>query len=402
MFRQASLLVGAIVLIAGINYRSCVCKADDAAKTLLHNEAGKPRDQKRASILARSGAKYTAERAVTAGLVWLAKHQLSDGSWSLHDYTKRCTDKTCTGQSDISNDPGATALGLLPFLAAGMTHKSKSPYKEHIGKGIEWLIQHQQPDGNLAKGPSQMMYGHGLATIALSEDYGVSGDKRVGMAAQAAVNFIVAAQNLKDGGWRYNPGDPGDTSVFGWQLMALKSAKMAGLNVAGRVITNARKYLDSVAIRDGTEYGYQPGVSPSPSMTAIGLLCRQYLGAKRDNPMLVGGVKYLMNHLPDEKLPNVYYWYYAQQVMHNMQDHEWDSWNRNTRGILLRTQVHDANSCANGSWDPAKDVWRKQGGRLMKTSLSVLPLEIYYHGHLPFFSGFDADQKETPERGSGK
>ena len=124
-------------------------------------------------------------------------------------------------------------MGLLPFLAAGQTHKSKGPYKEHILKGIEWLIAHQQPDGNLAKGAQQMMYSHGLATIALSEAYGLSGDKQVGMAAQGAVNFILNAQNAADGGWRYNPKDPGDTSVVGWQLMALKSAHMAGLNVGG-------------------------------------------------------------------------------------------------------------------------------------------------------------------------
>ena len=67
-----------------------------------------------------------------------------------------------------------------------------------------------------------MMYSHGLATIALCEAYGLSGDKQAGVAAQRAVNFILTAQNPNDGGWRYNPKDPGDTSVVGWQLMALK------------------------------------------------------------------------------------------------------------------------------------------------------------------------------------
>ena len=66
------------------------------------------------------------------------------------------------------------------------------------------------------------------------------------------------------------------------------------------------------------EYAYQPGQPASNTMTSVGLLCRQYLGAKRDNPMLTGGMAYLMNHLPDEGFPNIYYWYYATQVMHNM------------------------------------------------------------------------------------
>ena len=73
-----------------------------------------------------------------------------------------------------------------------------------------------------------MMYSHGLATIALCEAYGLTGDKQVGVAAQKAVNFIVKAQNAADGGWRYYPGDAGDTSVFGWQLMALKARKWPG------------------------------------------------------------------------------------------------------------------------------------------------------------------------------
>ena len=89
-------------------------------------------------------------------------------------------------------------------------------------------------------------------------------------------------------------------------------------------------------------------------MTAVGLLGRQYLGIKRDNPMLAGGMKYLMNDLPDETFPNIYYWYYATQVMHNMSGYEWDAWNRKMRDLLVRTQVRNADSCANGSWAPGR------------------------------------------------
>ena len=238
-------------------------------------------------------------------------------------------------------------MGLLPFLAAGQTHKSKGPYKDHILKGVHWLIAQQQPDGNLAKNCNPVMYSHGLATIALCEAYGLTDDKDVGRAAQGAVNFILKAQNQADGGWRYNPGDPGDTSVVGWQLMALKSAHMAGLDVGGQsqgsAFAGTSKWLDSVAVHDGTEYSYQPGQGPSNTMTSVGLLCRQYLGPG-DNPMLTGGMAYLMNHLPDEGFPNIYYWYYATQVMHNMNGYEWDTWNRKMRELLVRTQVRDVES----------------------------------------------------------
>ena len=92
------------------------------------------------------------ERAVNAALAWLARHQLYEGNWSLQHYVDRCGDHTCTGKGEILADAGATALGLLPFLAANQTHKSPGPYKEHVRKGIAWLILHQRPDGNLAHG----------------------------------------------------------------------------------------------------------------------------------------------------------------------------------------------------------------------------------------------------------
>lgn len=351
----------------------------------------------------KGGKDYTipSEHAVNAALVWLANHQLYEGNWSLQHYVDRCIDKTCTGTGEAVADAGATAMGLLPFLAAGQTHLSKGPYKEHIRKGLDWLIRHQQSDGNLAKGAAQMMYSHGLATIALCEAYEMTGDRRVGMAAQGAVNFILNAQNTADGGWRYNPKDPGDTSVVGWQLMALKSAQMAKLDVGGSVFSGTSKWLDSVAVHDGTEYAYQPLQGPSPAMTSVGLLCRQYLGAKRDNPMLTGGMAYLLQHLPDEGVsPNIYYWYYATQVMHNMGGyyrHEWETWNRRMRDLLVHSQVRGTSSCANGSWPPERDAWGRQGGRLMTTSLSCLTLEVYYR-FLPLFKSEAGDGEGGGEK----
>ena len=338
------------------------------------------------------GGTKESERAVQAALVWLANHQMLDGSWSLQDYTKRCKDKTCTGPCSITADSGATAMGLLPFLAAGLTHKSKGPYKEHVFKGIAWLLRHQQPDGNLAKNAQQMMYSHGLATIALSEAYGLSGDRQVGKAAQGAVNFILDAQNPADGGWRYNPRDPGDTSVVGWQLMALKSAHMAGLNVGRSGFSGTSKWLDSVADKGGTQYAYQAGQGATDTMTAVGLLCRQYLGARRDNPMLIGGTSYLMNRIPDEQGPNIYYWYYATQFMHNMSGYEWDTWNRKMRDFLIHTQLRNVDQCANGSWSPEKEAWGRYAGRVMTTSLSCLTLEIYYR-YPPLYDAGDGDDK---------
>ena len=119
---------------------------------------------------------------------------------------------------------GHCALGLLPFLAAGQTHNSPGPFQKTVFGGVYWLLNHQRPDGDLSADAPQQMYSHGVAAIALCEAYGLSKDKVVGAAAQKAINFIELAKNAKTGGWRYHPGEEGDTSVVGWQFMALKSA----------------------------------------------------------------------------------------------------------------------------------------------------------------------------------
>ena len=103
------------------------------------------------------------------------------------------------------------------------------------------------------------MYAHGLATIALCEAYGMTHDEHVGIAARLAVAYIERAQNESTGGWRYQPGDAGDTSVFGWQIMALKSAQLAGLPVNSIVFDNAQRWLHSVAKGEHLGlYSYQP------------------------------------------------------------------------------------------------------------------------------------------------
>jgi hypothetical protein len=341
----------------------------------------------RKASLASGGGTRQSERAVAGALHWLSRHQQYEGNWSL-DHTKKCTDHTCTGPGHHQADAGATAMGLLPFLAAGQTHKTTGPYRTNIHKGLLWLVRHQDRDGNLAKGCVQPMYSHGLATITLCEAYGLSGDRNLGAAAQLAVNYILAAQNKNDFGWRYNPGDPGDTSVVGWQIMALKSAQMAGLNVGGSTLEGAGKWLDLVKSGNyGEKFSYQPNSGATPAMTSVGLLCRQYLHSKRDDPMMVEGVKYLMNNMPDLNIHNIYYWYYATQVLHNYTGYEWDTWNRAMRKLLINTQINSKDTCANGSWDPdapSKDAWGAQGGRHMLTALSALTLEIYYR-YLPLY-----------------
>jgi squalene-hopene cyclase-like protein/prenyltransferase/squalene oxidase-like repeat protein len=347
---------------------------DQAASSFRHR--GKPR---------AIGATIPGERAVAASLNWLASHQMTDGSWSLN-HTSRCKSGFCSGPGQAKSDPAATALALLPFLAAGQTHQSDGPYKKTLSGGINWLLKNQKPSGDLSAG-SHQMYAHGLATIALCEAYGMTQDSRVGLAAQAAIRFIESGQN-RQGSWRYTHGsDDSDTSVFGWQVMALKSGQMAGLKVNPASLDGSKKYLKLCSSGTyGSEFSYSPGGRATGTMTSVGLLTSQYLGARRSDPVVLGGIEYLTKHPPMLEDRNTYYWYYATQAMHNVPGPEWDTWNRQMRRILIDTQ--DRSGCAAGSWNPAKpvdDPWGVQGGRLMVTSLSCLTLEVYYR-YLPLYT----------------
>jgi len=343
------------------------------------------------------GGTRATERAVAAALNWIARHQSRDGSWSIHDYGRQCKDNTCTGQGASHSDTAATAMGLLPFFAAGQTHKnSKSPYAKTINGGLAFLIHQQAQNGNLANG-QYTMYAHGLATIALSEAYGLTNDPHVGKAAQAAVHFIEYAQHPSTGGWRYSPGEEGDTSVVGWQVMALKSAQMAGLQVNTTTLAGAQTFLKKASSgAGGGLFAYVPGGGPTPTMSAVGLLCNQYLGTRRESPVMVEGVDYLMHNLPTRESRSIYYWYYATQVMHNLPGTQWDEWNRLMRRVLIESQVKGG--CAEGSWDPERpypDPWGNAGGRLMMTSLSCLTLEVYYR-YLPLYKLAEKGQPNPP------
>ncbi|MCE9554008.1 MAG: terpene cyclase/mutase family protein [Planctomycetes bacterium] len=328
------------------------------------------------------------EKSVAAALRWLARHQNKSGSWSLSRFSINCTEGVCSGHGSAESDAAGTAMGLLPFLASGYTHHKPNIYQQTVYRGVTWLITHQNPsNGDLSAGSGQMMYSHGLATIALCEAYGMSGDDRVGRAAQAAINFIQFAQDKQGGGWRYKPGEAGDTSVVGWQVMALKSGQMAKLQVNQRALDGAKKFLAAASGSEyGAKFGYTPGAGGTPTMSGVGLLCRQYLGAAKDDPGLIEGSKYLMVNLPDPNANrNIYYWYYATQVMHNMQGDDWQTWDLKMRRTLKKTQ--ERQGCAAGSWDPDKptaDAWGQHGGRVMMTSLSCLTLEVYYR-YLPLY-----------------
>jgi hypothetical protein len=323
------------------------------------------------------GGTPQSEEAVERGLRWLLAHQRIDGSWNFNHTTDACM-HYCTHPGTDASTTAATGLALLPFLGAGYTHR-EGEFQDVIGRGLDYLRSRGVliSYGNDLRDGS--MYGQGLATIALCEAYGMTHDETLKVPAQRGLDFIVYVQDLQGGGWRYNPGAPGDTTVTGWMLMALKSGQMARLNVPSPAIGLAERFLDSVQTADGSQYGYMSH-RPRPTTTAVGLLCRMYTGWRRDNPGLVRGVAHLNAWGPADD--NIYYNYYATQVMFHWAGPEWETWNRAIRERLIATQGRGGHE--SGSWYFGGN-YGDVGGRLYNTAMATMILEVYYR-HLPLYS----------------
>jgi hypothetical protein len=340
----------------------------------------------RTKMVKEGGGNTQSEAAVAGGLLWLARHQAPDGHWSLDGF-RRDAHCNCTGPGQ-NQDIAATAFGLLPFLGAGQTHKAtaegSTKYRKNVERGLKYLLLKQNSDGDFGSGQWEM-YAHGLASIAVCEAYGLTSDPMLKGPAQRALNFIARSQSPQ-GGWSYNAPCTGhDTSVGGWQLMALKSGQMAGLEVSPKTMAAAKSWLDDVADSDGSGYGYQAKGS-SPTMSSVGLLCREYMGWGPRNPGLRKGVAHLLEQ-PPGSFPSMYYYYYATQVVHHFGGQPWQQWNPRMRDLLIRTQDKGSDrrhAHQKGSWGPAGDAHGGVGGRVMITSMSLLSLEVYYR-YLPLY-----------------
>jgi hypothetical protein len=332
------------------------------------------------ALLKAYGGTGRTEGAVALGLRWLAAQQNRNGLWSLSG--------PYSDGAGAENVEAATAMALLAFQGAGYTPASDSshPFTPVVRRGWNALLKRMKDDGSFINDVphSHQIYTQAQCTIALCELYAMTGDNQYYDAAQKAVDFCVRIQS-PEGGWRYQP-DPvngeSDMSVTGWVVMALQSARMAGIEVPSPVFDRVAKFLDSVARDDGSRYAYRVTDGATLTLTAEGLLCRQYLGWAYEDPRLKQGVEYLVTYLPSWDRRNVYYWYYATQVLHHMEGDAWREWNLAMRKMLPANQVTRGRE--RGSWDPRGDRWGGAGGRLYVTCLSIFVLEVYYR-HLPLY-----------------
>ncbi|MFM8734141.1 MAG: prenyltransferase/squalene oxidase repeat-containing protein [Pirellulales bacterium] len=318
---------------------------------------------------AERGGTAASEAAVERGLAWLARHQAADGSWRFDLSNCRC-EGACRDAGTVASTTAATGIALLPFLGAGHTHV-EGAHREIVTRGIYYLMSRLQPTprgGDLSEGT---MYGHGVATLALAEALGMTRDEALATYVRDAVRFIETAQDRHGGGWRYLPGQPGDTTVTAWQLAALKSASLAGVPVSSPTMDGICRFLDRVQVRRGEAYGYQ-APQARPCTSAVGLLCRLYTGWPEEET-IDRGLTALAKGGPDPDA--VYLNFYLSQALLQRDHPLWPKWNARARDQLVARQVAHGHEA--GSWFFA-DHDTAPGGRLAHTALAVLTLEVYY------------------------
>jgi hypothetical protein len=337
-------------------------------------------DAGRKLMVEKYGGSAASESAVGHALEWLAARQRANGTWDFIDVGP------CRNPGTVNNPIGGTAYALLPFLAAGQTHKD-GQYRKPVLAGLEFLtsIGVNAPAGYDLRGvinkadddedPNYAYYVHGAATLALCEAYGMTKDRKLKPFAEGAVKFLVNSQDPRGGGWRYNPQQPGSTSATAIQLMALKAGEKAGIKVPDVTWKGVTYYLDSVAVDGEGRYGYEiEKKSYAISVTSMALLSRMYLGKNRDDNDLRAGVALIDKRGPYD---NLYYNYFATQVMKNWGGAEWDRWNGRLRDDLIAWQGVEGDE--KGSWAPRdRDDYSRAGGRLLTTCLATLTLEVYY------------------------
>lgn len=347
-------------------------------------------------IAAAHGGSEKTEAAVKLALKWLAAHQEADGRWNPRRFGAGQESETLghnRGGAGAKADTGITGLALLAMLGAGHTHE-RGDYKPTVAAALQFLVDAQHPNGNLGgeAEPFAFMYCHGMATLAISEALAITGDERLKDPVRRAIGYSIAAQNRVTGGWRYRPQEGGDLSQLGWQLMALKSAELGGIEIPKETRDGMTRFLQSVSSGNHGGLGsYRAGERVSHPMTAEALLCKQFLGMSRKNPASDEAGDYLLGELPGTAQPNFYYWYYGTLSMYQLQGPHWQKWNEALATQLVRTQVDRGEDA--GTWEP-NDIWGSYGGTVYSTALATLCLEVYYR-YLPLYVEAAANGGET-------
>ena len=313
------------------------------------------------------------DQAIVRGLKYLERKQQPSGAWRTGDH----------GESTA-----ATSLAVMAFMAAGHV-PGEGPYRDHLERGIRWVISRQDGNGQLLQGRHGHgpMYSHGIATLMLAEVYGmVDSDLAddVKNALERAILLILKAQqvnknNLNRGGWRYNfhSGDS-DLSVTGWQLLALRAAKDVGCDVPAASIDAAISYVKRLSVPGHHGFGYDGPHGPTPARSGTGITALEVCG-DHHSPESLGAARFILRR-PLQPGDHYFYYgaYYCSVGLFKVGGHHWEQ----ARPLLFRAILNRQNP-NDGSW-LSNQGHESATGKNYCTSMAVLALAVEYR-YLPIY-----------------
>lgn len=314
------------------------------------------------------------------GLRYLARTQNRDGSWS--------------GRGGYSRNVGVSALACMAFMANG-SQPGRGEFGENIDRGLDFILSNVRRDGYISAGPDSRMYEHGFATLFLGEAYGMTQRPDIADKLRLAVALIQRSQKHADGGWRYDPSPlaESDISVTVCQIMALRSARNAGIKVPKECIDRAVAYVKQSCLPDGSFcYMLHSRSRGSYALLSAGL-SSLYGAGEFDCPELKRALALFEQETPrniSHRGPISHYYsyahYYASQAAYHAGGRYWSAYYPAISKELAETQE------ANGSW---QDTF----GEAYGTAMACLVLQLPYQ-YLPIFQRLGAEEaalrKEAP------
>lgn len=315
--------------------------------------------------------------AINRGIDYLVSEQFSEGPLvgAIND-----------GQN-ASHLVAMTSLSIMAMAAVGHQPSDPTPEGRAMRHALEFVLKRENQLEGYYGADGSRMYGHGITTLMLAEILGMgvddAQDEMIRTRLQSAVNLILTSQRVKKGekhrgGWRYvpNAGDS-DLSVSVWQVMALRSAKNAGIEVPSESIEAAVEYIRRCYNQRHDAFSYEPGGNPDYAMVAAGLLAMQVCG-QYDADEVKGAADWLNNR----ELNYGHHWffygtYYFSQGMYQRGGVYAERARSRVEDVLLRFQTDG------GSWT-ASSGQERGAGRVYTTTMAILSLSVKYH-YLPIY-----------------
>lgn len=349
--------------------------------------------------LAKYGGDSSTEKAVEAGLQWLARHQQEDGFWDADGFPARCeaSGPKCSGvgkgqhgeEGPCPFDAAISGLVTLAFLGAGHgPWVAGDPHGATVEKALTRL-----------RGGMDV-WGNAIAARAFADAEAMEGKGRWLADAKGAAEALLAARS-EDGAWGYfgGAGRGSDVPYTALVVPALVAAKDVGVALPASLAADVDKFLESLEVDDGKlayvvsgrQFGYTPTAANALAAAAVrewlevgrsGKRHRSHLAvAAKDKPdwsiswkdITVPGrgkMRVQVGHL------SLYEWWYGTEAAFQSGGDLWSGWFSRLKTALVPHQK--TSGCARGSWDPEGTYERQTGGRVFATALAVLMLETPY------------------------